>query len=109
MEQTFLVLLLLVVFLVAGYFIGRKSAENEFPQRKREAVEKSRSILGGLFSEQLAPYLPDFPFSPTEARFIGKPVDFLIFKGADEKNITEVVFVEVKSGKSRLNETERGP
>jgi predicted Holliday junction resolvase-like endonuclease len=108
MEQVFLIVILLVVALVAGYAIGRKSAEDKFPQMKKEAVEKSRSTLGGQFSEQLAPYLPDFPFSPTEARFIGKPIDFLVFKGADEKNITEVVFVEVKSGKSHLNETERG-
>ena len=56
---------------------------------------------------QLAPYLPNFPFSPTEAKFIGAPIDFLIFKGMDAQHIEEVIFVEVKSGSARLNHNER--
>ena len=34
-------------------------------------------------------------------------MDFIVFKGSDEKNIEEVVFVEVKSGKSQLNKVEK--
>jgi len=68
---------------------------------------KSRAVLSGQFSEQLAPYLPDFPFKPTEVRFLGKPVDFIAFKGLDDKNVEEVVFVEVKSGKAGMNQTEK--
>lgn len=34
-------------------------------------------------------------------------MDFLFFKGMDEQNITDVVFLEVKTGKSSLNATER--
>ena len=74
---------------------------------REEAIQRSRSVLAGQFSEQLAPYLPDFPFNPSEAKFIGKPIDFIVFNGMDEKNIDEVVFVEVKSGKSSLNSNER--
>ena len=68
---------------------------------------RSRAVLGGHFSENLAPYLPDFPFVPTECRFVGKPVDFIVFKGMDEKKIDEVVFVEVKSGNAKLTEHEK--
>jgi predicted Holliday junction resolvase-like endonuclease len=59
-----------------------------------------------MFAEQLAPYLPNFPFSPTEAKFIGAPIDFLVFKGMDSQHIEEVIFVEVKSGCARLNHNE---
>ena len=59
-----------------------------------------------MFAEQLAPYLPNFPFSPTEAKFIGAPIDFLVFKGMDAQHIEEVIFVEVKSGSARLNQNE---
>ena len=38
---------------------------------------------------------------------MGKPIDFLIFQGMDQKQIEEVVFVEVKSGKSGLNTAEK--
>ena len=67
---------------------------------------RSRAVLGGQFSEQLAPYLPDFPYSPTECRFLGKPIDLVVFKGMDGKDISEVKFVEIKSGKSKLNQHE---
>lgn len=68
---------------------------------------KSRAVLGGQFSEQLAPYLPNFKYLPTECKFLGKPIDFLVFKGMDEKKIDEVVFVEVKSGNAKLNQHEK--
>jgi len=60
-----------------------------------------------MFSEQLAPFLPDFNYNPTECRFIGKPFDFLVFKGMDSQQIEEIVFVEVKSGNSKLSPVER--
>jgi predicted Holliday junction resolvase-like endonuclease len=102
---------LLLVILFVGIWIGKllknKEWEVKLPKIIDERLKKSREVLGGQFSEQLAPYLPGFPFSPTEARFIGKPIDFIIFKGMDNKDIQEVVFVEVKSGKARVNAHER--
>ena len=87
-----------------GRLVGEKTTADKFPDAKKAAVRRSRSVLGGMFAEQLAPYLPYFPFSPTEAKFIGAPIDFLVFKGMDEQRIEEVIFVEVKSGSARLNE-----
>ena len=89
-----------------GKLIGEKTATDKFPEAKKAAVRRSRSVLDGIFAEQLAPYLPNFPFSPTEAKFIGAPIDFLIFKGMDEQHIEEVIFIEVKSGSARLNHNE---
>lgn len=110
--ETIFLLLLFLVLIVFAYFLGRKIGEirvlSRIPKEREEAVRHSRAVLSGQFSEQIAPYFPDFPFSPTEARFIGKPVDFIVFNGMDEKQIKEVVFVEVKSGKSRLSSQEKG-
>ena len=58
--------------------------------------------------EQIAPFLPDFPCNPADARFIGKPVDFIAFPGLMENNkVSEVLLIEVKSGESKLNEREK--
>jgi predicted Holliday junction resolvase-like endonuclease len=89
-----------------GKIVGEKRATDKFPDAKKAAVQRSRSVLSGMFAEQLAPYLRDFPFSPTEAKFIGAPIDFLVFKGMDAQHIEEVIFVEVKSGSARLNHNE---
>jgi hypothetical protein len=84
-----------------GKLVGERRATDKFPEAKKAAVHRSRSVLSAMFAEQLAPYLPDFPFSPTEAKFIGAPIDFLIFKGMDSQHIEEVIFVEEKSGAAR--------
>ena len=111
-DPTIIILaILILVALVIGYFVGKKITEHNWedklPEIREDAIKKSRAVLVGQFSEQLAPFLPNFKYLPTEARFIGKPIDFLVFKGMDEKNINEVVFVEVKSGKSKINSHEK--
>lgn len=113
--NTILTIFLFLIGLILAYFVGQKIAtikrdkywESEIPGHRKDAILKSRSILGGLFSEQLAPFLPGFNFNPTECRFLGKPVDFIVFKGLDNKKIDEIVFVEVKSGKSKLSSVEK--
>ena len=102
---------LLFVFLIIAFLIGRfferRRLEARIQEIREDAIKRSRAVLTGSFSEQLAPYLPDFKYSPTEVRFIGKPIDFIVFKGLDSKEPSEVIFVEVKSGKSQLSTPER--
>ncbi|MEK6760584.1 MAG: Holliday junction resolvase-like protein [Nanoarchaeota archaeon] len=105
------IILFLLIGIIIGHIIGtmrrNKYWKEQILEERKDAIAKSRATLGGLFSEQLAPYLPDFPYSPSEVRFIGKPIDFVVFKGADNKQIDEVVFVEVKSGKAKINNHEK--
>lgn len=111
-------LIFIVIFLIGlviAYIVGKKQGslqkhrewEIALPDYKKEAIMKSRAVIGGQFSENLAPYLPNFPYLPTECKFLGKPTDFVVFKGMDEKKINEVIFVEVKSGKSKLSSQEK--
>ncbi len=105
------IIVLLVIMLFIGYLIGKyiahKQWQEKVPSLREDAIKQSRAVLSGQFSEQIAPYLPNFPYKPTEARFIGKPIDFVVFKGMDEQKIDEIVFVEVKSGQSQLSKTQK--
>lgn len=65
----------------------------------RQAILQSRAVLGGKFTEQMAPYLPEFNYDPTEARFIGSPVDFIVFPGLSRGDPQEIVIIEIKSGR----------
>ncbi|MCX6741726.1 MAG: hypothetical protein NTX24_00935 [Candidatus Pacearchaeota archaeon] len=116
--ETLMLIIILVIFLIAiimAYVIGsgagsykkQKEWGEQLPDLRKEAIMKSRAVLGGQFSEQLAPFLPDFKHLPTECKFLGKPIDFICFKGMDEKEINEIVFVEIKSGKATLNSQEK--
>ena len=66
----------------------------------KEAIAQSRAVLGGKFVEQLAPYLPEFKYDPTEARFIGSPIDLIVFPGLASGDPEEIVIMEIKTGKT---------
>lgn len=75
---------------------------------RSDAIKRSRSVIGGQVAEQLAPFLPGFPCNPGDARFIGKPVDFIAFPGLTEDDkVHEVLLIEVKTGKSALSGREK--
>ena len=72
----------------------------EMEKAKQTAIAQSRAVLGGKFTEQMAPYLPEFNYDPTEARFIGSPIDFIVFPGLASGDPQEIVIMEIKSGKN---------
>ncbi len=111
MVSSFVIAAIVLFLIFVAYFIGRilekQKWKNTIEIEREDAIKRSRAVLKGKFTEQLAPYMPGFKYSPTEVRFIGKPIDFIVFKGMDKKEPEEVVFVEVKSGKSGLSTPER--
>ena len=63
--------------------------------------KKSSEVRTGKITEQISPFLADYPLPSKTARFIGDPIDFVHF---DEDKVT---FVEVKTGKSQLSKKQR--
>ena len=85
-----------------------KDWQKEKELAQKQAVSQSRAVLGGKFTEQMAPYLPEFKYDPTEARFLGSPIDMVVFPGLSSGNPKEIVIMEIKSGsKCQLTPTEK--
>lgn len=85
---------------------ARQEIENQNKQlqedyRKLMAQKKSSEITTGLVVEQIAPILNEFKYNPQICRFIGTPIDYMVF--GDE----EIVFLEVKSANSNLTAKQR--
>lgn len=80
--------------------VEQQVLEQERGRIRKEAVIQSRAVLGGKFVEQLTPYLPQFTYDPTEARFIGSPIDLIVFPGLATGDPQEIVIMEIKSGKN---------
>ena len=74
---------------------------------RSDAVLRSQAVIVGKVSEQLVPFLPGFGFNPKDARFLGSPVDLVVFDGLDEGTLRRVVFLEVKTGSAALTARER--
>lgn len=62
--------------------------------------KKSSEVRLGQITEHLAPFLEQFKYDPKKARFIGNPIDYIVFE--EDK----VVFVEIKSGEARLTKNQ---
>lgn len=105
------VLLALAAGLVIGWLVGMLyflswKAKHTVAIRQ-DAVLRSQAVTVGKVSEQLLPYLPGFRFNPKDARFLGSPVDLVVFDGLDEGELRGVWFLEVKTGNAVLSERER--
>ncbi len=74
---------------------------------RRDTLQRSLAVTAGKVFEQLVPYLPGFPFNPKDARFLGSPVDFVVFDGLNDTDVRRVVFLEVKTGAAELSPRER--
>jgi predicted Holliday junction resolvase-like endonuclease len=64
---------------------------------RADAIQRSQSVIIGKVTEHVVPYLPEFTFNPKDARFIGSPVDLIVFDGLDRECVEQIVFIEVKS------------
>ena len=118
METVGLVVIILIVavlFILGVYNLAEQKFKRRFRQWQEDevlrfeeergrvskvAIAQSRAVLGGKFTEQMAPYLPEFKYDPTEARFIGSPIDLIVFPGLSEGDPREIVIMEVKSSRT---------
>ena len=79
----------------------------DLEQARKSAVQQSRAVLGGKFTEQMVPFFPDFQYDPTEVRFIGSPIDLIVFPGLARGEPEEIVILEVKTGNSQLTPAQK--
>ncbi|MCQ2586715.1 MAG: hypothetical protein MJ174_01275 [Treponema sp.] len=106
--QQNIVLIFVIVCLILIIFIQFFRHRKRISTIRKDTLKRSKAVREGQLTEQFAPYLPDFPGNPADAKFLGKPVDFICFNGLDEKDeVEEIVFVEVKTGDSKLSSRER--
>ena len=62
-----------------------------------QSRKQSQSTRYGQIFEQVVPFSKDFPFDPKNFRFIGNPIDGIVFE--DDK----ITFCEIKLNNSTLN------
>jgi predicted Holliday junction resolvase-like endonuclease len=111
-----LLLLLLAVLALLRVAVGYaryravyRYDDEDLAAARKDASRRSRNVLGGKAGEQMAPLVPEFSdrFDPSEARFLGAPIDYVVFDGIGAGELREVVLVEVKTGRSKLSRNER--
>ena len=109
------VILLLMVLLWVMYKLGYKKGfyekelfwQENIGKIRRDIADKQRTGIKGKLTEVFAPFLPGFKYKASEAKFLGDPIDYIIFDGLDDRKIKGLRFVEVKTNKSGLKDVQK--
>lgn len=84
--------------------------QQDTQQAVKKSLNTSRATIKGRIAEQFAPLLPEFTYLPSDAKFLGDPVDYVIFDGYTDwrdGNLAaehiEIILMDIKSGGARLS------
>ena len=106
-----ILIVLVAVLLWIVFKLGQSKKEVEWRGKlekiRREVADKQRAGIKGKVAETFAPYLGDFPFKPSECKFLGDPIDYVVFEGLDSRNVVGVHFVDVKTDSSELKKHQK--
>ena len=90
-----------------GLLLQLKERTDELKKSKVSAgtgAEKKAIEVGiGKIMEKLLPTCSDFPLPVTDCRPLFEPIDLLAFKGMTAGRLESIIFMEIKTGGSRLN------
>lgn len=87
-----------------------KELEGRLLSQKIKSTDTQRAVIKGQLAEQVYPLTSSYQLS--DMRFMGMPIDYIIFDGYTETkdgdgHIREIIFADVKSGKAQLSKTQR--
>src|SRR5947207_3013576 len=107
-------LFLAVVVYQLRIFKLKLNFQRQIKEAAKRSVDQSRNTLKGQIAEQMAPVLPGFSYLPADARFLGDPIDYVVFNGRTglgnngmgEQEL-EIVLLEVKHSQSKLSPVQR--
>lgn len=118
--MVFLEIILVILFLMVIYFYFKNREwkikfeqkvkewkEQEEKRIREDAIVRSARVLSGKTLEKLVPFLEKFPHDPHDVRWLGNPIDLVIFDGCSSQNPNQIVFCELKSGDSKLTKTQK--
>lgn len=83
------------------------SLEKNMKLTTEKAIITTRSVNIGKNFEKVLPLMEEFRWQLPDCRFLGDPIDLLTFNGLTENKIESISFIEVKSGKARLNKNQK--
>ena len=73
----------------------------------RLSKSKTRSVMVNQITELFMPFLPEFldRYNPKDARFLGSPVDLIVFDGLEEGKLERIMFVQIESQDKEYTES----
>ena len=81
--------------------------EDKLKKRRKLATKKAqittKAVNIGKNLEKVLPTMRDFKWNIPDSKFLGDPIDLIVFNGLSVNKVKSINFIEVKSGKAHLN------
>ena len=91
-------------FILRVYYAQQATIKKQLEDlNKILSQKKSSEVRLGQISEHFAPLLKDFPYDAKNARFLGSPIDLIVFDIDNER----IIFIEIKTGNSKQTKKQR--
>lgn len=88
-----------------------KSRNEDLKKQKKLVTEKAKittkSVNIGKNLEKVFPTLKEFKLDLPDCRFLGDPIDLITFNGLSMNKVNSINFIEIKSGKAKLNPNQK--
>ena len=81
--------------------------KNSMKKATTGAQSTAKSVNVGKLLEKVFPTMADFKWELSDCRFLGEPLDLIIFHGLTSGKVDSIRFLEIKSGKAKLNEHQK--
>ncbi len=108
MHNTILwIIVWITLWVILWYLIAKINFWIKLNKERKSAVKRSKSAIIWEVNEKIAPLHPEFEYDFKDMTFVGKWVDYIIFDWLNKWNLKEIIFLEIKTGKSRLNKNEK--
>src|SRR5271170_1564501 len=78
----------------------REAIERYYLNDRQKFQERSKIVNKGLISQEMVPLMPGFPYAFKDARRAVHPLDYIVFDGLSDGDVKEVIFLEIKTGKT---------
>ena len=80
--------------------------------QSKQNTSTQRSVIKGQIAEQLLPLLKTCDYVSSDMRFLGMPIDYIIFEGLTETRdgecyISNIIIADVKTGKASLTKEQK--
>ncbi len=84
---------------------------DDLKKMKIRATEKAAitttAVNIGQMIEHIVPVLSGFNFEAADCRPLFDPIDVIIFKGLSQARVDSITFLEIKTGRARLNQHQK--
>ncbi len=73
----------------------------------KAAARTTEAVNIGQMIEHIVPVLEGFSYETADCRALFDPIDVIVFKGLTKSKVDHITFLEIKTGKGRLNPNQK--